>query len=87
MRKTVTIQTIVDEVNHRNKVSTCNPQVREGWNALLEGILLETDTYGGYRYLEQCAVPEGQLPGIVRTMGDPIFPDETRRVYRMRQQQ
>lgn len=88
MRKTQHIFDIIAIVNRRNRLSTCRPEVREGWNSLLEQLLHDSDVYDGYRYLEDSEVPGGESPGIWRvdpaSPDDPIpatFPDETRRSY------
>ena len=83
VRKTVRIAKILENVNYRNKHSTCVPGIREGWNTMLEEILMDADAYAGYGYYEKKDVPEGCEPGIIRH-DDPTdneFPDETRRFY------
>lgn len=78
---TVRISDLVNDVNERNSKSTCTPEMRRGWNLLLEGILHNADNYHGYRFLSQREVPEGELPGIAGTEGKYTFPDDTRRHY------
>jgi len=82
-RKTFDVAELVKTVNRKNSLSTCDPKLREGWNALLVDILHETNNYMGYTHLTRSEVPYGQLAGIIR--GDSIetntFPDETRRKY------
>lgn len=96
-RKTFDIINLIDEINRRNMGSTCAPEVRTGWNIMLEHILHETGNYRGYRYLELSEVPAGHLPGIIwgkdekRTdypksieslqRNTNTFPDESRRAY------
>ncbi len=80
-RKIIKISELIARVNHLNKESTCEPTVREGWNALLEDVLHLTDTYSGFNYLTQNDVPEGQEPGSLIVGGYKLFPDETRRHY------
>lgn len=84
-RQTVSIYKLLETVNYRNQHSTCAPEVREGWNSILENILMDAEVYGGFMYLDETQVPKGHLPGIVRNTEKPEgphrFPDETRRVY------
>ena len=61
-RKTVKLKEIVDLVNERNKKSTCDPKTRQGWNSLLEQLLMQADNYQGFRLLEQNEVPENHKP-------------------------
>lgn len=55
---------IVDEVNRRNRESTCDPLMRAGWNALLADILMDAGWYAGFGYLMVKDIPAGQKPGI-----------------------
>ncbi len=82
-RKTVQISELIDFVNERNQVSTCEPSVRDGWNAMLERVLMDADVYAGFNYYGEADVPAGQSPGIVRdsTGSAERFPDESRRFY------
>ena len=81
-RKMVRLAKLVAEVNRRNRESTCEADVRTGWNELLAGVLMDADAYCGYRYLRSGEVPAGELPGIVTDAdGLNTFPDETRREY------
>lgn len=82
-RKTFEVSRLVEMVNGRNRQSTCSPDMREGWNSLLESVLINTDTYAGFGYLTLLEVPQGQLPGIEygRENEPPEFPDESRRIY------
>jgi hypothetical protein len=82
-RKTCYVRDLIEEVNRRNSVSTCPPDVRSGWNSLLDGVLHETGNYRGYTYLEARHVPVGQAPGVLRTETGNVFPDESRRNYIM----
>lgn len=80
MSKTVKIAALIEDINRRNKLSICLPEVRQGWNAFLEHVLHITNNYKGFGYLEENEVPAGQKPGVIR--GEPNqFPDETRRFY------
>ena len=78
-RKTFDVGALITVVNRRNKFSTCDPKVREGWNNILEEVLVQTGNYSGYVYLGPSDVPKGQLPGVD---DDGNKPDETRRCYR-----
>lgn len=84
--KTVSIRELVEHVNHLNAESTCDPEVRKGWNTFLEDILNAKKAYAGYGFLPNGEVPPGHLPGIVRRpRQDPEFPDDTRRYYYLHQ--
>jgi len=83
MKKTIKLIDLINEVNRRNKESTCKPEVREGWNSLLESILHTSECYEGYTYLYRHEVPIGQLPGIRGIALDKEYPDVTRRSYRV----
>ena len=78
-KKTFRLADLVDKVNERNRLSTCSPEVRKGWNSLCESLLLESDVYAGFNYLSEKDVPKGHEPGI-RTdeQGNKTFPDESR---------
>jgi hypothetical protein len=83
-RKTFNVAQLVETVNRRNRHSNCTPDVRQGWNSLLEEVLLEAGQYKGYNYLRFDDVAEDVLPGIIlnhRGEGEHEFPDETRRFY------
>lgn len=81
-RKTIRVADLVADVNRRNRESTCSAEMRMGWNHFLEDILFRTDSYGGYLYLRESDVPEGQLPGITGEWpGEHSFPDDSRRRY------
>lgn len=87
IKKTISVKKFVDEINRRNKLSTCEPNVRNGWNDLLEFVLRETNQYNGFGYLQQHEVPQGQLPGIIKNLEDPeknTYPDDSRKVYYMK---
>ena len=78
-RKTIKIAELIALVNTRNRISTCAPHMRKGWNMLLEEVLHEANVYCGYSYLTD--VPAGQLPGVTGEPGTFTFPDESRRRY------
>ena len=39
MKKTIRIANLIALVNEHNRLSTCTPDVRHGWNAILEVVL------------------------------------------------
>jgi hypothetical protein len=86
-RVTVNIAVILADVNRKNQLSTCSPEVRAGWNSLLESILFAANLYIGFGYLYAKDVPIGQKAGITSRapdgadLGKNVFPDESRRVY------
>jgi len=63
-RKTVNVRNLIEKVNHKNKVSTCDPLVRQGWNSLLEDILHQTDNYNGFNYYYESDLAPNTTPGI-----------------------
>jgi hypothetical protein len=77
-KKTFKIEDLVDRVNYLNKESVCSPEVREGWNAILQDILHQCDAYAGFNYLGQSEVPIGQAPGVIYKLAGHIYPDSTR---------
>ena len=82
MRKTVRLADVAEKVNARNRKSTCSAEVRDGWNSVLEDMLMEADAYLGFQYLEAEDVPDGHLPGIVRDgNGAAEYPDGSRVRY------
>ena len=84
MRKTVPLRELVAWVNERNATSTCDPKVREGWNALVNSFLMDADAYAGFwclRAAELTGDAEGMPPGIVFDHSGENrheFPDESR---------
>lgn len=83
-RKTLRLRELVEWVNERNTTSTCEHAVRQGWNALVNSMLMAADAYAGFSYLtagELRGNATGQSPGIVPdTTGYDrhSFPDESR---------
>jgi hypothetical protein len=63
-RKTIAIAELVAIVNRRNQHSTCTPDIRKGWNSLLEEVLAMTDNGDGFSYLKEGEVPFEKDPGI-----------------------
>jgi len=82
-RRTVSIKGLVEQVNALNRLSTCAPQIREGWSSLLEDVLHAGNVYRGFSYLSWSDVPVGHAPGIQKEGEGYVFPDETRRVYHL----
>lgn len=81
MRKTVTFAELIRIINHRNRHSTCAPDIRQGWNDLLATVLLAHDAYAGFGYLYDDEVPEGHKPGC-NSAGDRFKnTDDSRRIY------
>ena len=80
-RRTVKLAELVALVNQRNRISTCAPDVRNGWNSLLEEALHTADAYHGFGYLTANEVPAGHQPGMAGEQGKRTFPDESRRCY------
>ena len=81
-RKTFTVRSILDKVNHANRHGTQSADERRGQNALLESVLHETGNYKGFSYLPANFVPAGCEPGVVYSAGEAnLFPDDTRRIY------
>lgn len=80
--KTVRIAALIDRVNALNQTSTCPPEIRKGWNNLLEDTLREVGYTFGWLYLPGREVPKGQEPGV-RNREDGVIelPDSTRRKY------
>ena len=80
-QKTVTIRELVERVNRLNRESTCKPDMRHGWNHLLEDVLHDANAYKGYGYYPAQDLPPGQKPGITGEAPNFQFPDESRRFY------
>jgi hypothetical protein len=49
-RRTFRIKDLIDEVNRRNKVSTCTSQERQAWNSITEWVLMQAGSYHGFGY-------------------------------------
>jgi len=81
MSKTIKIARLIEKVNTRNQRSTCLPEVRQGWNSLLEDVLLGAGVYAGFNLLTAAEVPPGQEPGIRGEGLNFTFHDESRRRY------
>lgn len=87
MRKTIDVQTVLDKANRLLALppsASHTPEWRKGVASLLEAVLMNTETYAGFNYLEW--VNGGCTRW--RENGEPGFPekeqyfgDQTRRVY------
>ena len=66
----IKVNDIIDIVNSFNANSENIPQCREGWNHLLDEILMVSNTYKGFRFARNAFDPES---------GE--FIDESRRSY------
>ena len=51
MRKTIEVDKVRKMVNHANEHGTASPEFREGHNAILSSILMQTDNYKGFGYV------------------------------------
>lgn len=82
-RKTFRITDMIDKVNKRNKEGKHAPELRHGWNSLLESMLHDAGCYSGFGYYTADQVPAGQKPGLIKgaTLAENQFPDESRRFY------
>jgi len=66
MRSTVNISELIEEVNRLNRESVkLAPDLRHGWNVLLENILHKAGAYAGFGHYRQDELPETELAGIV----------------------
>ena len=93
-RTTADIVDLIEEVNRRNRLSTCDAKIREGWNSLLEHVLQKADMYAGFGHINETQMKQNghninknlpaQLPGVIMNYEDGSknpFPDDTRRFY------
>ena len=79
MRTTLKIAELLQTVNTRNELSTCSREMRQGWNSLIESVLMAANVYIGFGYLLKAELPRGDyLPGMeyVGPEGDPITAEE-----------
>ena len=78
-KKTFAVDSLREIVNGRNRFSTCSPEIRRGWNAILIDILYQSGNYKGFCYLKSEEIVGEASPGISRDEnGKVIFPDDTR---------
>jgi len=63
-RKTIKIETIVKDVNFRNRGSYCNKEIRQGWNSFVESLLCATGNYHGFSYIPKDSMLVNEDPGI-----------------------
>ena len=52
-KKTIRVLDLIEDVNYRNRVSTCDSKVREGWNSFVEGFLARCDAYAGFTFFDE----------------------------------
>lgn len=78
MKKTIKIKTMVELANSCLAQSLSSPEFRRGVQSLIESALFQTDTYGGFRYLEEKEVPPGRMPGIRMSPDGAMLPYEQR---------
>lgn len=91
-RKTVDLQALVNTANGILAYPQMNPEFRSGVCLLLEHALMDSKNYGGFSYLNQNDLPQGDLPGIrVGPNGEALEfleafdnVDDTRRHYRLK---
>ena len=80
-RKTMNVEDLKDFANNQlmssirylsqeNSFEGIDAEFRKGVMAMIEAVLMETDNYKGYRYLELAEVPTGCTPGIRRDRGE-----------------
>ena len=79
-RKTISVAQLVNETNLRNKVSSCAPEIRQGWNHMLESILHDSGNYQGFGFYTQSDLAKDITPGIWRD-GDRFKDTDSTRIY------
>jgi hypothetical protein len=57
-KKTFKIIELINMVNKMNEESTCSPELRQGWNCFVEGILMESGNYEGYLFTKNAFDPQ-----------------------------
>jgi hypothetical protein len=62
--KRIAILNMIENVNRKNRESTCSADVRQGWNALLEDMLHATGNYSGFGYYSNDELPASMAPGV-----------------------
>lgn len=82
-KKTISVETLLENVNAMLKTSTCSRDIRLGMCSVLEDVLHSTNNYNGFMLLTSDEVPDGENPGIIRgeTTDKNTFPDDSRRQY------
>ena len=75
-RKTISIDTLKKLTNNMSQYSTCKPDNRRGYQALLNTALHETGNYKGFHYLTPHDVGDKQLPGINDVPADASMQDK-----------
>jgi len=70
-RKTVSIKSILDHVNHFNRTSADNwKSQREGQNILLEKMLMDADAYRGFTHLSASEIHDEAMSVGIRELRD-----------------
>jgi hypothetical protein len=73
-RKTVDVLHVVEYVNRHLRSPASTVESRNALRNLAEDVLMTSDNYRGYAYLDEKEVPAGELPGIRYTEeGSVIF--------------
>lgn len=80
-RKTVSLLALIEQVNQMNRESTCAPDIRMGWNTLLEQALMAANVYAGFGYYSEHELPRNQTPGLVDGHFVHGVSDDSRRFY------
>jgi hypothetical protein len=70
MSITLKLADLLHAVNERNELSSCAPEIRQGWNSILESFLMAAGCYIGFGYLLDGEVPKGDLPGMTYVDGE-----------------
>jgi hypothetical protein len=66
-RKTVSIKSLLDHVNHFNRTSAdCWKEQREGQNVLLEKILMDAGAYCGFSHLSASEIHDDAMSVGIR---------------------
>jgi hypothetical protein len=87
MAKTIAVKGLIEEVNQMNQCSIVSAEMREGWNNLLEHILVKAKVYAGFNYYTAEQLAKQNVyhpPGVILNREDPSknqFPDTSRRYY------
>lgn len=88
-KKTLKVEELKNTINNSLANSVTGQEFRRGLIFVLEDVLFATGNYGGFKYLLQNDVPEGELPGVRYDLHGNILPyeqrfkdtDDTRRHY------
>lgn len=88
-KKTLKVEELKNTINNSLANSVTGQEFRRGLIFVLEDVLFATGNYGGFKYLKENDVPEGELPGVRYDLHGGILPyeqrfketDDTRRHY------